>query len=183
MKIEKTPIRDLLVITPDVFEDERGFFFESFNEERYSEILPKVEFKQDNISQSKHGVIRGLHYQVGDYAQGKLCSVIKGRVLDVAVDIRFGSPTFGMHYSIELSDKNKKQFWMPPGFAHGFSVLSDCAVFMYKCSEVYSKDHERAIIYNDSDLDIDWMVGEPVLSEKDLQAPVFKEINKDFIFD
>lgn len=183
MQIEKTPIKDLLIITPDFFDDERGFFFESFNEKKYGEILPGVKFAQDNISRSKHGVVRGLHYQIGEFAQGKLCSVLEGRVLDVAVDIRSGSPTYGMHYSLELSDKNHKQFWLPPGFAHGFSVLSEHALFMYKCTALYSRDHERAIIYNDTDLDIDWMVGDPSLSEKDLQAPTFKEIEKDFNYE
>lgn len=183
MKIEKTPIKDLLIITPDIFEDERGHFFESYNQSKYAEILPEVTFVQDNISESKHGVIRGLHYQVGEFAQGKLCSVLKGRVLDVAVDIRFGSPTLGMYYTVELSEKNGQQLWIPPGFAHGFSVLSDCAVFMYKCSQLYSKEHERAIIYNDEELNIDWMVENPIVSEKDLKAKRFNEIEQDFSFD
>lgn len=183
MKTEKTPIKDLLIITPDTFEDERGYFFESFNQSKYSEFLPEVNFVQDNISQSKHGVIRGLHYQVGEFVQGKLCSVLKGRVLDVAVDIRLGSPTYGMHFSIELSAKNGQQIWIPPGFAHGFSILSDCAIFMYKCTQLYSKEHERAIIYSDEELNIDWMVENPIVSEKDLKAKRFNEIEQDFTFD
>ncbi len=163
-----------------MFEDERGFFFESYNEQRYLEAGLNAKFVQDNISKSAKGTIRGLHYQVGDFAQGKLCQVLIGEVLDVAVDIRFGSPTFGKYFSIILSDKIRNQFWLPPGFAHGFSVLSDEAVFMYKCTNLYSKEDERAIIYNDKDLDIDWKVENPVVSEKDKFAKSFSQIEKDF---
>lgn len=175
-------IKGLLIISPDVFGDERGYFFESFSLKKYEQAGMNFNFVQDNISKSKKGTVRGLHYQVGENAQGKLCQVIKGKVLDVAVDIRFNSPTFGKYYSIELSEDNHTQFWMPPGFAHGFSVLSDEAVFHYKCTEYYSKENERSILYNDPDLNIDWKVETPIVSEKDKLAKLFKDIDKDFIF-
>ncbi len=181
MKIEKTFITDLLVIQPDVFGDERGYFFESFSIKKYEEHGISFNFVQDNISKSKRGTVRGLHYQVDEKAQGKLCQVIRGNVLDVAVDIRFNSPTFGKYFSIELSEENHLQLWIPPGFAHGFSVLSEEAVFHYKCTEYYSKEHERAILYNDPDLNIDWNVDSPIVSEKDLSAKRFKDISKDFL--
>ena len=182
MTFEKTFIDGLLIITPDVFCDERGYFFELYNRTRYSAAGLEHTFVQDNISKSTKGTVRGLHYQVGEYAQGKLCSVILGNVLDVAVHIRFGSPTFGKYFSLELDDIDKKQFWIPPGFAHGFSVLSDTAIFSYKCTSVYSKENERSILFNDPDLNIDWAVSDPIVSPKDLQAPKFKNINKDFIY-
>lgn len=131
---------------------------------------------------SSKGTIRGLHYQIRDKAQGKLCQVIEGEVLDVAVDIRFNSPTFGKHFSQILNSEKKLQLWIPPGFAHGFSILSDEAIFSYKCTNYYSKAHERTILYNDPDLNIDWMVANPIVSEKDLNAVLFKDINKDFIY-
>ncbi len=182
MTFEKTFIDGLLVITPDVFSDDRGYFFESYSFKKYSGNGLTHAFVQDNISKSKKNTVRGLHYQVGEFAQGKLCSVIIGKVLDVAVDIRFGSPTFGKYFSIELSDENKKQLWIPPGFAHGFSVLSDEAVFSYKCTALYSKENERTILFNDPELNIDWKVTEPVVSPKDLQAGKFNNISKDFIY-
>ena len=182
MKIEKTILPDLLIIEPDVYGDERGYFFESFSFKKYNEQGANFYFVQDNISKSKAGTVRGLHYQVGEKAQGKLCQVIKGRVLDVAVDIRFNSPAFGKYFSIELSEDNHKQLWIPPGFAHGFSVLSDDVIFHYKCTEYYSKPHERAILYNDPVLNINWMVDRPVVSEKDKSAKLFKDIEKDFIY-
>lgn len=182
MKITRTPIDGLLIIEPDVFRDNRGYFFESFNFKKYFELGNNLNFVQDNISKSKHRTVRGLHYQVGLNAQGKLCQVLKGRVLDVAVDIRFGSPTFGKYYSIELSEYNHLQFWMPAGFAHGFSVLSDEAIFSYKCTAFYDKASERCIIYNDNDLHIDWMIENPVVSENDKLGMKFSEIKKDFIY-
>ena len=182
MKVSKTNIEGLLLIEPDLFNDGRGYFFESYNKEKYVEIGLDINFVQDNISQSKKGTVRGLHYQVGDKAQGKLCQVISGKVLDVAVDIRFGSPTFGKHFAHMLNTEKKMQIWIPPGLAHGFSVLSDEAIFSYKCTNYYSKDHERAILYNDSELNIDWQVKNPVVSEKDLKAKTIKEIDKDFIY-
>ena len=182
MKIKESDIKGLLVISPDVFGDERGYFFESFSFKSYEQAGINFNFVQDNISKSKKGTVRGLHYQIGEKAQGKLCQVIRGKVLDVAVDIRYNSPTFGKYFSIELSEDNHFQFWMPPGFAHGFSVLSDEAVFHYKCTEYYNKEHERSILYNDSNLNIDWKVETPIVSEKDKQAKLFKEIDKDFIY-
>ncbi len=181
MTIEKTFIENLLIIHPDIFNDNRGYFFESFNFKKYKELGIEFNFVQDNISKSKKGTIRGLHYQVPPFAQGKLCQVIFGEVLDVAVDIRFNSPTFGKHFSILMSGDNHIQLWIPPGFAHGFSVLSDEAVFHYKCTAYYSKEHERAILYNDPALNINWKVDNPVVSEKDQLNLLFKEINKDFL--
>ncbi|HEX2788164.1 MAG TPA: dTDP-4-dehydrorhamnose 3,5-epimerase [Ignavibacteria bacterium] len=182
MKIIETNLKDVLIIEPDVFNDNRGFFFESYSEKKYSEAGMNEKFIQDNISKSTKGTIRGLHYQIGENAQGKLCQVLLGRVLDVAVDIRFGSPTFGQHYAIELNEENHKQIWIPKGFAHGFSVLSDEAIFMYKCTAYYSKKDERSIIFNDEDLNIDWKVEALNLSKKDSESKKFKEIEKDFYF-
>jgi dTDP-4-dehydrorhamnose 3,5-epimerase len=182
MQIETTNIPGLILIKPKVFGDSRGYFFESYNKERCEEIGLNADFVQDNISKSVKSTIRGLHYQVGDKAQGKLCKVITGKVLDVAVDLRFGSLTFGKHYAVELSEENHTMLWIPPGFAHGFSVLSDEAIFSYKCTQFYSKELERSIIFNDRDLNINWLVENPIISEKDLKAKSFKEIEKDFIY-
>ena len=182
MIFEKTFIDGLIVVKPDIFYDERGYFFEAFNIEKFANGGIDKPFVQDNISKSVKGTVRGLHYQVGQYAQGKLCSVVMGKVLDVAVDIRFGSPTFGKYFEVELNEETKNQLWIPPGFAHGFSVLSDSAVFSYKCSSIYNKQSERAILFNDSSLNIDWKVKMPIVSEKDLQAKLFKEIEKDFLY-
>ena len=182
MQFEKTFIDGLIVVVPDVFKDERGYFFESFNKEKFIEGGIDQTFVQDNISKSTKGTVRGLHYQAAKYAQGKLCSVIVGKVLDVAVDIRFGSPTFGKYFSVELNEETKNQLWIPPGFAHGFSVLSDDAIFSYKCTSLYNKQSERAILFNDPDLNIDWEVEKPIVSAKDLQAKSFKKIEKDFLF-
>lgn len=182
MIVKKTPLAGLLIIEPDVFSDERGYFVETYNKLKYKELGNNVKFVQDNLSKSCMGTIRGLHYQVGNKAQGKLCQVIKGKVVEVAVDIRFNSPTFGKHYSVELDDKSQKQFWIPPGFAHGFSVLTEEALFLYKCTNYYSKEDERAIIYNDPNLNIDWKVDKPIVSEKDLRAKLFSEIEKDFVY-
>jgi dTDP-4-dehydrorhamnose 3,5-epimerase len=182
MKVEKTFIPGLLVIEPDFFPDNRGFFFESFNREKYAAHGIEMEFIQDNLSKSVKNTVRGLHYQAGEFAQGKLCQVITGNVLDVAVDIRFGSPTFGKHFSVELSGENHKQIWIPPGFAHGFSVLSDEAIFSYKCTAKYDKASERSIMYNDTMLGIEWNVDEPLVSQKDLVAKKFVEIEKDFFY-
>jgi len=182
LKVSKTKITGLLIIEPDVFSDDRGFFFESFSKMRYNEIGINYDFVQDNFSKSKKGTIRGLHYQIGEKAQGKLCQVIVGEVLDVAVDIRFNSPTFGKYFSLVLDSQKKLQLWIPPGFAHGFSVISDEAIFSYKCTNYYSKANERAILFNDPDLNIDWKTSNPVVSEKDLKAALFKNIEKDFIY-
>ncbi len=182
MKVTKTEIEGLLIIEPDIFPDERGYFFEDYNKKRYQTIGLDMEFVQNNISKSVKGTVRGLHYQVGEFAQGKLCEVIYGKVLDVAVDIRFGSPTFGKYAAVELSEENHRQFWLPPGFAHGFSVLSEEAIFHYKVTNYYSKKDERAILFNDETLKINWHVDSPVVSEKDLNAKKFNDIEKDFIY-
>jgi dTDP-4-dehydrorhamnose 3,5-epimerase len=182
VKVTKTNIEGLLIIEPDVYGDGRGYFFESFSKKRYEKFGLRCDFVQDNISKSKKGTIRGLHYQVSEKAQGKLCQVIIGKVLDVAVDIRFGSPSFGKHFAHILDSEKKTQIWIPPGLAHGFSVLSDEAIFSYKCTEYYSKEHERTILYNDPDLNINWQVENPIISEKDLNAKRLKEIDKDFFF-
>lgn len=182
MKAIKTEIADLLILEPDVFNDERGYFFESFNKLRYENVEINHDFVQDNISKSKRNTVRGLHYQIGEKAQGKLCQVIEGEVLDVAVDIRFNSPTFGKHFSQILNSENKLQLWIPAGFAHGFSVLSDEAIFSYKCTNYYSKAHERTILFNDHDLKIDWKVDNPIVSQKDLNATHFRDIEKDFVY-
>lgn len=183
MKIIESDIKGVFVIEPDFFPDARGYFFESYSKKKYLEAGLNFDFVQDNISKSQSGTIRGLHYQVGEFAQGKLCQVLTGKVLDVAVDIRFGSPTFGKYFAVELSGENHKQIWIPPGFAHGFSVLSDEAIFSYKCTSYYSKKHERSILYNDSELGIDWKIERPVVSEKDLVAKKISEIENDFVFD
>ena len=181
MNIIKNEIEGILVIEPDFFPDKRGFFLESYNKKKYDDAGLKFNFVQDNISKSQKGTIRGLHYQVGNNAQGKLCQVITGAVLDVAVDIRFASPTFGKYFSVELTSDNHKQVWIPTGFAHGFSVLEDDTIFSYKCTAFYNKRDERSILFNDEDLNIDWKVDKPNVSEKDLVAKRFKDIEKDFI--
>lgn len=182
LEIKKTDIDGIKIIEPDVFEDNRGYFFETFSKIKYKELGEDISFVQDNVSKSKRGTIRGLHYQVGENSQGKLCTVFSGEVLDVAVDIRFGSPTFGKHVSVILSDQTKNQIWIPPGFAHGFAVLSDEAIFHYKCTKPYSKEDERTILYSDKDLNIYWHLDEPLISEKDLLGVPFKKINKDFLY-
>jgi len=171
-----------LILEPNVFNDDRGFFFESYSKQRYDQFGISDDFVQDNISSSKRGTVRGLHYQVGEKAQGKLCQVLEGEVLDVAVDIRFNSPTFGKYFSQVLNSQNKLQLWIPAGFAHGFSVLSDEAIFSYKCTNYYSKAHEKSILFNDTDLKIDWKIEHPTVSEKDLNAAKFKDIERDFVY-
>ena len=182
MKVTKTELDGLLIIEPDVFPDDRGYFFESFSAKKYLAAGIDYQFIQDNISKSTKGTLRGLHYQIGESAQGKLCQVLSGKVLDIAVDVRFGSPTFGKYFAIELSEENKEQFFIPPGFAHGFSVLSQEALFSYKCTAYYNKESERCIIYNDEKLNIDWKVEKPIVSPKDLLGKKFNEIDKDFIY-
>jgi dTDP-4-dehydrorhamnose 3,5-epimerase len=182
LKVIKTKIEGLLLIEPEVYGDNRGFFLESFNKRCYEEYGLNYDFVQDNISKSVKNTIRGLHYQVGEMAQGKLCQVLQGKVLDVAVDIRFGSPTYGEHFAHNLDSSKPTQIWIPPGLAHGFSVLSSEALFSYKCTAYYSKDHERTILYNDVDLSINWQVKNHIVSDKDLNAVKFKDIEKDFIY-
>ena len=175
MEIIETKIKDLIIIKPDVFLDERGYFFESYNKQRFSEHGLDMHFVQDNESQSMKGVLRGLHFQKPPYAQGKLVRVVKGAVMDVAVDLRKGSPTFGQWESVELTEGNKFMYWIPEGFAHGFVCLADYSVFTYKCTNVYHKASEDSIRWNDPDLNIDWKIERPILSEKDKVAPLFKE--------
>jgi len=182
LKIIKTPIQDLVVIEPKVFVDDRGVFFEAFSKKNYEDIGINEDFVQDNISKSNYGTIRGLHYQVGSFAQGKLCQVISGKVLDVAVDIRFGSPTFGKSFTVELSAGKHNQIWIPSGFAHGFSVLSDEAIFYYKCTNYYNKESERCIIFNDKELNINWRSNNPIISGKDKLGIKLSSIKKDFKF-
>ncbi len=180
MNVKTTDIPGLLIIELQSFTDERGFFVETYSQDRYREAGIAVEFVQDNLSASKRGVLRGLHFQAPPFAQGKLVTVFQGRVLDVAVDIRFGSPTFGQHVAVELSAENKKQFWIPAGFAHGFVALEHDTLFAYKCTAPYSKEHDRGIRWNDPALGIDWGVSEPIVSEKDQQHPLLKDIAEDF---
>ncbi|NOY76291.1 MAG: dTDP-4-dehydrorhamnose 3,5-epimerase [Calditrichaeota bacterium] len=181
MRVLTTPLPGVLVIEPTVFEDARGFFFESYHYKRYAEHGISVTFVQDNHSRSVKNTLRGLHYQVNP-GQGKLVRVVVGEVFDVAVDIRFGSPTFGKWFGTTLSAQNKKQMYIPVGFAHGFCVISDVAEFEYKCTDYYSPKDERGILWNDPDLAIDWPVKEPILSEKDKKNIRFKDIKKEFIF-
>ena len=176
MIVEKTHIEGLLIITPTVYEDDRGYFFESYNKHSFKKNTGiDIDFVQDNESKSSYGTLRGLHYQTGDFAQAKLVRVLSGNVLDIAVDIRESSATYGQYFSIELSDVNKKQLFIPRGFAHGFVVLSKIAVFSYKCDNYYNKESEGGIIYNDSAINIDWKIPESkfILSEKDKSNPKF----------
>lgn len=176
MKVTQTSIPDLLIIEPKVFGDERGFFFESFNRRKFAELVGRdVDFVQDNHSRSAKGVLRGLHYQI-QHPQGKLVRVVQGTVLDVAVDIRKSSPTFGQHVALELTAENKRMFWMPEGFAHGFVVLSDTAEFLYKTTDYWYPEHERSILWNDPALKIDWKLqASPSLSAKDAQGKILAE--------
>lgn len=170
-----TPIEGLKVFEPKVWGDERGYFFESYNENTFKEAGIDAQFVQDNQARSRYGVLRGLHYQVSPFAQAKLVRVLEGKVLDVVVDIREGSPTYGQSFSIELSAENKKQLFVPRGFAHGYVVLSETAEFFYKCDNFYSKAHEGSIIYNDPTLNIDWKIkpDKAILSEKDQDNSLF----------
>ena len=182
MEIIKTNIEGLLVIQPRVFADARGFFFESYNEKLYREAGIDNRFCQDNQSKSGYGVIRGLHYQLNPHSQSKLVSVIQGAVWDVAVDLRKNSPTFGQWYGVELTEENHTQFLIPQGFAHGFSVLSETAVFSYKCDDFYNPSLERGIMFNDPALAIDWKIpaGKEIISDKDMKHPLFADAEKNF---
>ena len=179
MKIRETGLKGCIVIEPSVYDDGRGYFFESFNQKTFEENTGiHISFVQDNQSMSQRGVLRGLHFQKGEHAQAKLVRVIKGKVLDIAVDLRPYSKTYGEHFSIELSEENKLQLFVPRGFAHGFSVLEDNTIFSYKCDNYYNKSSEGGITYNDSQLNIDWKLGkrEIMLSEKDKVLPTFKSL-------
>ena len=177
MEYIKTAIEGVYVIEPKVFEDARGYFFETWKQGEFVANIGKVDFVQDNESKSSFGVLRGLHYQRGEFSQAKLVRVISGRVLDVAVDLRRNSPTFGQHVMVELSGENKRQFFIPRGFAHGFLVLSDEAIFTYKVDNAYAPQAEASILWNDEQLSIDWPLGENqlLLSEKDKKAKPFSE--------
>ena len=177
MQVEETFLKGCYVVTPKVYWDERGYFFESFNKARFEEQTGlTVSFVHDNQSLSSKGVLRGLHFQEGDYTQAKLVRVVKGKVLDVCVDLRKESTTFGQHFSIVLDDKEHKQLYIPKGFAHGFLVLEDQTIFSYKCDDFYHKESERGIIYNDPDIGISWDLptNELILSERDRKLPTFK---------
>ncbi|MBR5802088.1 MAG: dTDP-4-dehydrorhamnose 3,5-epimerase [Alistipes sp.] len=177
MKVFTTAIKDVVIIEPDVFGDERGYFFESFSQKKFNEQVREVKFVQDNESKSKYGVLRGLHFQRGKDAQSKLVRVVKGRVLDVAVDIRKGSPTFGKYVAVELTEDNHRQLFVPRGFAHGFSVLSEEAILQYKCDNLYVPQSEGAIAWNDPEIRIDWQlpVEDILVSAKDAAHPTLKE--------
>ncbi len=183
MKVEETKLKGCYIIHDTIFTDSRGYFFESFNQKKFTELTGHaIPFVQDNQSRSSKGVLRGLHFQQGDAAQSKLVRVLKGRVLDVAVDIRPGSATYGEHVVVELAEDSHTQFFVPRGFAHGFVVLSDEAIFFYKCDNFYNKAAEGGIIYNDPDININWQLphGELLLSDKDLLLPSLKKLNTSF---
>lgn len=180
MKIKPTPLKDCYILEPTVFEDERGYFYEKFNEEKFEALTGmNGHFVQDNISKSSYGVLRGVHLQKGEHAQAKLVSCLEGKVFDVAVDLREDSPTFGQWFGVELTPENKLQLYVPRGFGHGFSVLSETAIFSYKCDNFYHKDSEGSVIWNDKDLNIDWKLpaDKVLLSEKDSKLPTFAEKN------
>ncbi len=177
MNIIKTAIEGVVIIEPKVFADDRGYFFESFSQQRFIENVCNTTFVQDNESKSSYGVLRGLHYQKPPYAQSKLVRVVKGSVLDVAVDIRKGSPTFSKYVAVELSQENKRQFFIPRGFAHGFVVLTQEAIFQYKCDAYYAPNYEGSVLWNDTTIGIDWKVSHQdiILSSKDTQSPLLKD--------
>ncbi len=178
MKVKETKLVGVLVLEPDVFSDERGFFLETWNSARYENAGIEGTFVQDNISFSKRGVLRGLHFQYPQ-SQGKLIQILSGEVVDIAVDIRVGSPTFGHWVSEVLSDANHRQIYIPPGFAHGYCVTSETAIFSYKCTDYYNPETENGIIWNDPDLNIDWSIKEPILSPKDKEYPRLKDFQPD----
>ena len=185
MQVEQTPLKDCYIIHDTVFADERGYFFESFNQQKFESLTGlNVSFVQDNQSKSSRGVLRGMHYQLGKYAQAKLVRVLQGSVLDVVVDLRNDSPSFGQSYSIELTSDNRKPFFVPRGFAHGFVVTSETAVFFYKCDNFYNKESEGGFIYNDSTFNINWEMDSKnlVLSDKDKALPSFEQIKNTLIF-
>jgi len=180
MNIIETELAGLLIIDPMVFGDERGYFFESFNKRIFESAGLETNFVQDNESKSSKGVLRGLHFQEPPHEQGKLVRVVSGAVMDISVDIRKGSSTYGKWEGIELSAQNKRMLWIPPGFAHGFVTLEEDTIFVYKCTRLYHKESENAIIWNDPDLGIDWGIDDPVVSEKDQHAPAFKDLKSPF---
>ena len=182
MEVIKTALEGVVIIEPRIFKDARGYFFESFSQKEFNEKVMPIDFVQDNESMSSYGVMRGLHYQRMPYTQSKLVRCVKGVVLDVAVDIRKGSPTFGQHVAVELTEENHRQLFIPRGFAHGFAVLSDVAVFQYKCDNFYAPQADAGIQLLDEALGIDWKIptAEAILSEKDLKHPLLKDAVLDF---
>ncbi len=182
MDIIRTDIEGLLIIEPKTFSDERGFFIETYNAKRYEEAGIPAAFVQDNLSVSKKGVLRGLHFQSPPYAQGKLVQVLRGRVFDVAVDLRGGSSSFGKYVSVELSAENHRQFWIPAGFAHGFLALEDDTMFQYKCTNVYAPDHDGGVRYDDPAIGIAWPKGTYIVSEKDKAQPLLAAVGSVFRF-
>ena len=184
MEVLKTEIEGPVIIEPRIFKDDRGYFFESFSQKEFEAKVLKTTFVQDNESKSSYGVLRGLHFQASPFAQSKLVRVIKGAVLDVAVDIRIGSPTYGKYVSVELTEDNHRQFFVPRGFAHGFSVLTDEVIFQYKCDNFYSPQSEGALAWDDRELNIDWKIptDKVVLSDKDKHHPSLKEFKSPFHF-
>ncbi len=180
MEVINTKIKDLFIIRPDIFRDERGYFFEAYNKARFHALGLDMDFVQDNESKSSAGVLRGLHFQRPPFAQGKLVRVVKGAVMDVAVDIRRSSPTYGKWESVLLTEENKTMFWIPEGFAHGFVCLEDNSIFTYKCTNLYDKASEGSLLWNDPDIAIDWNIKNPILSEKDKLSPLFKDFVSPF---
>lgn len=182
MEVIKTDIEGVVIIEPRIFNDARGYFFESFSQREFEEKVRRVNFVQDNESMSAYGVMRGLHFQLPPFTQSKLVRCVKGRVLDVAVDIRKGSPTFGKHVAVELTEDNHRQFFVPRGFAHGFAVLSDVAVFQYKCDNFYAPQADSGISICDTSLGIDWIIpaDKVILSEKDTKHPLLDEFDSPF---
>jgi len=185
MNVIKTDIEGVVIIEPKIFKDSRGYFFESFSQREFDENVTPINFVQDNESMSSYGVMRGLHFQKPPYAQSKLVRCVKGRVLDVAVDIRKGSPTYGRHVAVELTEDNHRQLFIPKGFAHGFAVLSDVAVFQYKCDEFYHPEVDGGISIIDDSLGIDWKIptDKAILSEKDTKHPLMTEFDSPFIYE
>ena len=182
MEVIKTKIEGLVIIEPKVFQDARGYFFESFSQREFEEKVRKINFVQDNESMSSYGVMRGLHFQCPPYTQSKLVRCVKGRVLDVAVDIRKGSPTYGQHVAVELTEDNHRQFFVPRGFAHGFAVLSKTAIFQYKCDNFYAPEVDGGISIKDESLGIDWQIPteNAILSEKDIKHVCLKDFDSPF---
>ena len=185
MEVIKTPIEGVVIIEPRVFKDDRGYFFESFSQREFEEKVRPINFVQDNESMSSYGVMRGLHFQIPPFTQSKLVRCVKGKVLDVAVDIRKGSPTYGQHVAVELSEENHRQFFVPRGFAHGFAVLSETAIFQYKCDNFYAPQADGGINIKDDSLGIDWQIpmDKAILSEKDLKHHCLKDFDSPFSID
>lgn len=185
MEVINTAINDLVILEPKIFKDERGYFFESFSQREFEKKVRKINFVQDNESMSSYGVMRGLHFQYPPFTQSKLVRCVKGEVLDVAVDIRKGSPTYGEHVAVVLSEENHRQFFIPRGFAHGFAVLSETAIFQYKCDNFYAPQSDGGISIMDEELKINWMIsnGDAILSEKDMKHSLLKDFDSPFSID